>query len=167
VNETLRLAIFAAFALLTLGSAFVVAFASKIVHNVFALLFTFCGVAGLYALLAADFLAGAQLLVYVGGVLVLLLFGVMLTQKIEGVEFRRVSMQRGPAALVSIILLAVLMFAIYATPWAVEEQPARATTAELGRQLMTDYLLPFELISVLLLGVLVAAAMMARKEARR
>jgi len=167
VSDSIRLGVFAAFALLTVGSAFVVAFARRIVHNVFALLFTFFGVAGLYALLSADFLAGAQLLIYVGGVLVLLLFGVMLTQKIEGVELRKVSMQRGPAAGLSLVLLSVLVAVIYMTPWPVAEQKISPTTAGIGRHLMTDYVLPFELISVLLLAVLVAAATMARKEARR
>jgi NADH:ubiquinone oxidoreductase subunit 6 (subunit J) len=76
-------------------------------------------------------------------------------------------MQRGPAALVSILLLAVLVVAIYFTPWPVQEQSIENTTGEIGRALMTGYLLPFELISVLLLGVLVAAAKMARKEGGR
>jgi NADH:ubiquinone oxidoreductase subunit 6 (subunit J) len=143
-----------------------VALANRIVHSVFALLFTFCGVAGLYALLHADFLAGAQLLIYVGGILVLLLFGVMLTQTIDTVGVSRVSMQRAPAAVVCLLLFAVQMVVIYTTSWETREQPLEQTTAALGTHLMTDYLLPFEVISVILLGVLVAAAMMARKETR-
>ena len=152
---------------MTLGSAFVVAFAGKIVHNVFALLFTFFGVAGLYVLLSADFLAGAQVLVYVGGILVLLLFGVMLTQRIQGVELKRVTVQTRAGRLVCVVLLGVLLAAIYLTRWPIREQAIEQTTAELGRHLMTDFVLPFELISILLLEVLVAAAMMARREVRR
>jgi NADH:ubiquinone oxidoreductase subunit 6 (subunit J) len=167
VSEQIRMLIFAALGVLTLGSAFVVAFAGRIVHSVFALLFTFLGVGGLYALLFADFLAGAQLLVYVGGILVLLLFGVMLTQKIEAVDLKKVSMQRGPAAVISLGLLGVLLFVVYTTPWQTGGTPPESTVQAIGTHLMTDYLLPFEVISVLLLGVLVAAAMMARREVRR
>ncbi|MEK6571394.1 MAG: NADH-quinone oxidoreductase subunit J, partial [Bacteroidota bacterium] len=71
--------VFYVFALVTVVSAFVVVFSKNIVHSAFSLLFTFFGVAGLYVLLNADFLAVTQLLIYVGGILILLLFGVMLT----------------------------------------------------------------------------------------
>ena len=74
--------VFWVFAILTVGSAAVVVSARSLIYSAFALLFTFFGVAGLYVLLGADFLAAAQLLVYVGGILVLLLFGVMLTHRI-------------------------------------------------------------------------------------
>jgi NADH-quinone oxidoreductase subunit J len=167
VSEQIRLGVFAAFAVLTVASAFAVAMANRIVHCIFALLFTLFGVAGLYAVLSADFLAAAQILIYVGGVLVLLLFGVMLTQKIGSVELKRVSIQRGPAALVSIALLGVLLFVVYSTHWPESGQAPASTVDGIGRGLMTAYLLPFELISVLLLGVLIAAATMARKEVRR
>ena len=167
MNEQIRLGVFAAFALITVASAFAVAMAGKIVHNVFALLFTFFGVAGLYALLLADFLASAQLLIYVGGILVLLLFGVMLTQKIGSVELRKVSVQRGPASLVCVALLGVLLFVVYTTHWPSAGAPPQTTVDAIGVHLMTDYLLPFEVISILLLGVLVAAATIARKEVRR
>ena len=167
MSEEIRLAVFVAFGVLTVASAFAVAFAGRIVHAVFALLFTFFGVAGLYALLMADFLAAAQLLIYVGGILVLLLFGVMLTQKIGTVELRPVSIQRGPAAAVSVVLLGVLLYLVFRTRWPAGGQPEQTTAGAIGTHLMTDYLLPFELISVLLLGVLVAAAYTARREARR
>jgi NADH-quinone oxidoreductase subunit J len=71
--------VFYLFALVTVGSAAVVVLARSLIYSAFALLFTFFGVAGLYVILGADFLAATQLLVYVGGILVLLLFGVMLT----------------------------------------------------------------------------------------
>jgi NADH-quinone oxidoreductase subunit J len=167
MNEGIRLGVFAAFALLTVGSAFVVAFAGRIVHAVFALLFTFFGVAGLYALLYADFLAAAQVLIYVGGILVLLLFGVMLTQKVGLGELRRASFQRGPAAVLSTALLGILLYVVYTTRWPLGGVPQETTVSDIGTHLMTDYLLPFEVISVLLLEVLIAAAMMARREARR
>jgi NADH-quinone oxidoreductase subunit J len=163
--DQIRLGIFLAFGLLTIASAMVVAFSKRIVHAVFALLFTFMGVAGLYGLLRADFLAGAQVMIYVGGILVLLLFGVMLTHKIQSVGLKNPSFQRGPAGAICIVLLGLLLFVIYKTPWHLASRPLDAPTAPLiGRHLMGDFLLPFEVVSFILFAVLVGAAMIARVE---
>jgi NADH-quinone oxidoreductase subunit J len=168
MSDEIRIAVFIVFGAITVFSAAIVAMARMIVHSVFALLLTFFGVAGLYVLLHADFLAATQVMIYVGGILVLLLFGVMLTHKIASVKLKSASMQRAPAAIVCLGLLAVLLFVIYRTPWPIKRlEQAEATTKPIGRLLMTDYLLPFEVISVLLFAVLVGAALMARKEARR
>ena len=86
--------VFAAFFLLTLVSAGIVVFSSHIVRSAFALLLTFFGVAGLYVFLGADFLAGTQVLVYVGGILVLLLFAVMLTNRIKDIQLSNESRGR-------------------------------------------------------------------------
>ena len=94
--------IFYAFALITVVSAGVVVFSKNLVRAVFSLLFTFFGVAGLYVFLHADFVAAVQVLVYIGGTLVLLLFGVMLTQRIKGVYLL-------PFEVASILLLAALV----------------------------------------------------------
>lgn len=168
MSEEIRSGVFLAFALLTIASAVVVAFARLIVHSVFALLFTFFGVAGLYVLLHADFLAATQVMIYVGGILVLLLFGVMLTHKITNVDLKSASFQRLPAALICLGLLALLLIVVYRTPWPVRPPvPAAPTAHGIGRHLMTDFLLPFEVISVLLFAVLIGAALIARSEARR
>ena len=168
MSDEIRIAVFIVFGAITVFSAIIVATARMIVHSVFALLLTFFGVAGLYVLLHADFLAATQVMIYVGGILVLLLFGVMLTHRIASVKLKSASMQRGPAAIVCLGLLAVLLFVIYRTPWPVRSvQEVEATTKPIGRLLMTDYLLPFEVISVLLFAVLVGAALMARREVRR
>ena len=168
MSDEIRLGVFLAFGTLTIVSAAIVALARTIIHSVFALLFTFFGVAGLYVLLHADFLAATQVMIYVGGILVLLLFGVMLTHKIAAVGLQSASMQRGPAAIVCAGLLALLLFVIFKTPWPVRElTPVGPTVNRIGMHLMTDYLLPFEVISVLLFAVLVGAALIARSEARR
>lgn len=169
MSDEIRIAIFIAFGALTIVSAAIVAMARMIIHSVFALLFTFFGVAGLYVLLHADFLAATQVMIYVGGILVLLLFGVMLTHKIATVKLKSPSMQRGPAAVVCLGLLGVLLFVIYKTPWPIASarQVAAPTAKPIGKLLMTDYLLPFEVISVLLFAVLVGAALTARSEARK
>ena len=85
--------VFYLFAAISVGSALLVVLARSLIYSAFALLGAFFGVAGLYVLLGADFLAATQLLVYVGGILVLLLFGVMLTHKIYDLDLRSETIQ--------------------------------------------------------------------------
>src|SRR5512135_1384211 len=96
--------LFFIFAFITVVSGFIVVFSKSIIYAAFSLLFTFFGVAGLYVLLQADFLAVTQILIYVGGILVLLLFGVMLTNKVVNVELRTGTIHTVPA----LILVAVV-----------------------------------------------------------
>src|SRR5881275_2385538 len=95
-------AVFWVFATMTVASAAVVVLARSLIYSAFALLFTFFGVAGLYVLLGADFLAATQLLVYVGGILVLLLFGVMLTHKLYDLDLKSEVTQFPAAAFVAV-----------------------------------------------------------------
>ena len=159
---------FYAFAALTIGSGLLAATARKIVHSAFSLLATFFGVAGIYAVLGSDFMAVTQVVVYVGGILVLLVFGVLLTDRVP--DEYRVTRPRNylPAVLAAGLVFCGLAWAIGGTSWSrlphVLDDPGAATptTAELGRSLLTDYLLPFEFASILLLVVLVGAARVAR-----
>ncbi len=156
--------IFWVFTGLMLGSALVVVLGTNLVRAAFALLATFFSVAAFYAMLGADFLAGVQILVYVGGILTLFLFGVMLTNRIYGLELETATFQLGSGALVSLTVFAVLVTVVLTTPWSqtalVEEGP---TTPAIGRLLMTEYVLPFEIASVLLLVALLGAAMLVRR----
>jgi NADH-quinone oxidoreductase subunit J len=175
-------AVFYLFAAITVGAAAVVVLARSLIYSAFALLFTFFGVAGLYVLLGADFLAATQLLVYVGGILVLLLFGVMLTHKLYDLDLKSEVTQFLPAAIICgglLILLAWpyemwltlprlgrlhLLGMLWQTSWATGTgRPPAATTAEIGRLFMGSYLLPFEAASVLLLVALMGAAMIVRR----
>ncbi|MBK36159.1 MAG: NADH-quinone oxidoreductase subunit J [Gemmatimonadetes bacterium] len=153
------------FALITVGSGVVVVFANRLIHAVFALLFTFFGTAGLYVFLGADFVAGAQVLVYVGGILVLMLFGVMLTNRIYDLQIlaERVHFKRSVAVVgVGFALLATIIFR---TPWQMVEgvEPA-STTVSIGRLLMSEYVLPFEIAAMLLLAALIGASMLASRD---
>jgi NADH-quinone oxidoreductase subunit J len=161
--------IFWFFAAVTLGSAAVVVFSRNIIYSAFSLLFTFFGVAGIYVLLSADFIAITQLLVYVGGILVLLVFGVMLTNKVVSVEMKTGTLQVMPASVVVALAAGTLCGVFYVTDWRViPSSNALPTTAgELGKMMMTTYLLPFEVASVVLLVALVGAAMIARKPRRQ
>lgn len=158
---------FYAFAAVTVLCAAGVAFSSNIVYSAFALLGTLFGVAALYVFLAADFVAGAQFLIYIGGVLVLILFAVMLTHRIADVAVSNRAVGRGAALLVVAGVAAVLGRAMWVARWpVVAELPDTPTTHPIGHAFLGPYVLPFELASFVLLAVLVGAIVVSRKELR-
>jgi NAD(P)H-quinone oxidoreductase subunit 6 len=129
------------------------------------LLGTFMGVAGLYIFLGADFVAAVQVLIYVGGILVLILFAVMLTHRITDVQITNRAAGRIPALIVVGVLTYLLIDAINETPWAkAKEVVYAATTAKIGDLFLYTYLLPFELASLVLLAALIGAVVLSRKE---
>ena len=154
--------IFWCFVVLTIGSAIVVVFHSRVIYSVFALLFTLFGVAALYVYLAADFLAASQLLVYVGGILTLIIFGVFLTSKVMSLNIGEHSHQRWLAVIPIVLIGAGLFSLILTTPWQTNISVARPTTQELGKLLLTNYLVSFEAASILLLAALIGAMRLAR-----
>jgi NADH-quinone oxidoreductase subunit J len=156
--------VFYCFAVVTVGSAAVVVFSKNLIRSAFALLFTFFGVAALYAFAGADFLAAAQMVIYVGGILVLLLFGVMLTHKLYDLKLKSETFQFIPAMAVVLVVFVALVICMLRTHWFIgEPSPAVPTTAALGELLMKDYMLPFEVASILLLIALIGAAMIVRR----
>jgi NADH-quinone oxidoreductase subunit J len=156
--------VFYVFAALTIGAAAIVVLARSLIYSAFALLFTFFGVAALYVLLGADFLAATQLLIYVGGILVLLLFGVMLTHKLYDLDLKSEVTQFLPGLIVSAGIFGLLALTATRTRWATGAGRLPAvTTQEIGRMFMSSYLLPFEAASVLLLVALMGAAMIVRR----
>jgi NADH-quinone oxidoreductase subunit J len=158
--------IFYIFAVITLGAASIVVFSRNIVHAAFALLFAFFGVAGIYVFLLADFIAVTQLLIYVGGIMVLILFGVMLTNRQINVDIKTGTIQTLPAVALVAVVAGTLIGVLWSTDWKVNTQlPAIEKTApQIGELLLTKYLLPFEVASVVLLVALIGAAMIARRE---
>lgn len=156
--------VFWVFATLTVGSAAVVVLARSLIYNAFALLFTFFGVAGLYVLLGADFLAAAQLLIYVGGIMVLLLFGVMLTHRITDLDLRTETTQMVPGLIVGVGLFTIMAAVAFKTQWPEAVRPLGPTTSDIGRMFLGEYLLAFEAASVLLLVALIGAAMIVRRK---
>ncbi|MEE9166747.1 MAG: NADH-quinone oxidoreductase subunit J [Candidatus Neomarinimicrobiota bacterium] len=148
----------------TVVSAFFVVQSQKLLYSALALLFTFVGVAGLYVFMMADFIAAVQIVIYVGGILVLLIFGIMLTHRIADIRISHTSVQRGAGGTVVLFILAGLIYMISTSPWHLEDAPEPESTVDgIGRLLMIDYLLPFEVASVLLLAALIGAAMLSRK----
>src|SRR5262245_30322827 len=157
--------VFYVLAAITVGSAAVVVLARSLIYSAFALLFTFFGVAGLYLLLGADFLAATQLLIYVGGILVLLLFGVMLTHKLYDLDLKSEVTQFWPGVFIAVGLVVVLFATARRTEWvtATPRPPAPSTEA-IGKMFLGQFLLPFEAASVLLLVALIGAAMIVRRK---
>lgn len=160
-------AVFYLVVIVTVGSAVMVAFSRNIIYSAFSLLGTFAGVAGIYVFLGADFVAAVQLLIYVGGILVLILFAVMLTHRITDVEITNRAAGRIPALITIGILIYLLVETVRSTPWAkAKEIVYTATTGKIGDLFLERYLLPFELASVVLLAALIGAVVVSRKEIR-
>lgn len=156
---------FWAVTLLVLLSGAVAALSRSIVQAAFALFFTLLGMAGYYVLLGSSFLAVTQVVIYIGGILVLLMFGILLTTR---------PMQHDPkdtrwlyllAGILSLLLVAVLAYLIWSIPWRVGpiEHPPASDVRPIGYALLTTYLLPFEVAGMTLLLCLVGAAYLVRR----
>ena len=151
-------------AALTIASAAMVVLNNQLLYSAIALLFTLFGVAGLYIYLWADFIAGVQLLVYIGGINVLIIFGIMLTNRISSIRLSQTNVQQGVGGVVAFWLFILISMVISKTPWyqATSAEPS-STVREVGILLMTKFILPFEAISLLLLGALIGAALLSRE----
>jgi NADH-quinone oxidoreductase subunit J len=151
-------------AVMIVGSAAGVVLSRSLIYSAFSLLFTFFGVAIFYVLLGADFLAATQVLIYVGGILVLLLFGVMLTHRLYNLNLTTERFQLIPGILISFAVFVSLALVATQTHWHwVRDRSVQPTTNTIGKAFLTDYLLPFELASILLLVALIGAAMLVRR----
>lgn len=156
--------IFYLFAIVTVLSAFMVVTTRNIVYSAFYLLFTLFGIAGLYVLLGADFVAIVQLVIYVGGILILLLFGVMLTNKITNVQIKTGTSQILPASIGVGVLTGVLVAILVNSNWKIANHSVDIPTGNiLGNLLMQEYAVVFELLGIILLIALIGAASMARR----
>lgn len=157
--------VFYLLAAITVLSAAGVAFSNSIVYSAFALMGTLLGAAGLFVLLAADFVAVVQVLIYVGGILVLMLFAVMLTHRVADVRVSNRALGRWPTLLVIAVIGGVMGHAVRITAWH-QTDPAvpTPTTYAIGDGLLTTYVLPFELASIVLLAALIGAVVLSRKE---
>jgi NADH-quinone oxidoreductase subunit J len=162
---TIQLGIFYILAVFTVWAAAVVVLGKNIVRAAVALIFTFCGMAALYVLLDAEFLAAVQVLIYVGGITILLLFAIMLTSRISSATARVINDQVVLSAIAAAGILVGLIYAAMRGIPALSGPPRLPeTTPFLGRALLTTYALPFEVASILLLAGMVGAIILARKE---
>ncbi len=150
---------------LILACSVLVAFSRNIIHSAFCLLGVFTGVAGLYGLLSANFLAAVQILVYVGGVLIIILFAIMLTRGIQDARHSNPSNGLVSACVIGAVVAVVLITIAIGFPWKIKPVGEVASTIPgIGDALLGHFLIPFEVLSVLLLAALVGAVHLIRKE---
>jgi NAD(P)H-quinone oxidoreductase subunit 6 len=151
-----------------IGAAIGVVLFSNIVYSAFMLGGVFISMAGIYLLLNGDFVAAAQILIYVGAVNVLILFAIMLVNKRQDfVAFPNSWVRKLLTGLVSVGLFGLLSTMVLATPWAYSTTPVvggESSIVVIGEHFFTDFLLPFELASILLLIAMVGAIILARRE---
>ncbi|MEW6059274.1 MAG: NADH-quinone oxidoreductase subunit J [Actinomycetota bacterium] len=149
-------------------SAFRLVTAKNVVHAALYLVVTLAMTGGVYLVLAAEFVAWVQILIYVGAIVILFLFGLMLTRAPTGREALD-NQQRGVALLVSLGVLAGLVFLMQnAFHWNDPKiRPAHGTTGLLGESLFRQYVLPFEAVSFLLLAALIGAIVLSRRDDRQ
>ena len=158
-------AVFYLLATFTVACALGVALSNNIMYSAFALMGTLLGVAGTFVMLGADFLGVVQLLVYVGGILVLTIFAVMLTHRIADVNVSNRAVGR-PLAVLLVGAIGWWMIKVgTAASWVVKEPGTPApTTYGIGTAFLTDYVLPYEIASLVLLVTLIGAVVVSRKE---
>ncbi|PSB05185.1 NADH-quinone oxidoreductase subunit J [Merismopedia glauca] len=165
--QGVQIVTFGILAAMTLGAALGVVLFANIVYSAFLLGGVFISIAGIYLLLNADFVAAAQVLIYVGAINVLILFAIMLVNKRE--EFKPIArrwFRQGATAVVCAGLFTLLSTMILVTPWSIEGPPSAApsTIIRLAQHFFNQFLLPFELVSILLLIAMVGAIVLARRE---
>ena len=156
---------FFALAIVGIISSLLVLYINKVVQMVVAIVFTFLSVAGLYILLSAEFLAAAQVLLYSGAITIMMLFGIMLTKHDDN-EVPQIHWIKRAGVLTAIIgFFVVVYIGINNFSFANNADTLHvANTEQIGVALYTYYIIPFELMSVLLLAALVGAIVIAKKE---
>jgi len=164
----MNLAIFYVLAIMAGVSALMVVTLKNIFHSALFLVLTLFSVAGIYVLLGAEFLAGVQVLIYVGAITILMIFAIMLTYQINNKSIKQVNEQVVPASLIVLIFLGMSLFTLFKTGWSVGDGslPER-NTFELGRQLLSTYVVPFEVVSIVLLVALIGAIIIARQDKQK
>jgi NADH:ubiquinone oxidoreductase subunit 6 (subunit J) len=151
--------------LVTLGAALAVVTNRNLFHSALFLILSFVGVASLYVLLEAPFLAAVQILVYVGAIAILIVFAIMLTRRLMAKDLVQSNTQWNLALLGAVFLFVALVMILLRVNWpVVEASVPEETISILGQDLMGTYLMPFEVASVLLLVALVGSIIIAREK---
>lgn len=149
-----------------LGSALLVVTLRDIIRCGLAMIVSFGALAGIYVTLGAPVLAAAQVLVYIGAIAVLILFAVMLTQSKNAPTRLVFQTQAIPAAVASLVLAVLLALAVTTTDWGDVSGAIETNTNELARLLFAQYVLPLEIVGVLLLAAVVGGVYLAKREDR-
>ena len=159
--------LFLALAGVMIGASLLVVTMRDIIRCGLAMIVAFGALAGLYVMAGAPLVAGAQVLVYIGAISVLILFAIMLTQDKAGPSRLVFQTQAVPAAIAAVLLAILIVLTVTATDWPQTASRIWTSTRELATSLFTDYVLPFEVVSVLLLAAVFGGVFLAKRERGR
>jgi NADH:ubiquinone oxidoreductase subunit 6 (subunit J) len=156
---------FAALSIILVGSALAVVLSKNLFHAVLWLALALTGTAGVFLMLDAEFLAAVQLLLYAGGIITIVVFAIVVTERLVGERLTQTNMRIGGGALVSALLLGFIVVVLGKHQFAGgrPEMPGDLTR-EIGQAVLTRYVLPFELLAVLMLAGMLGAIYFARPE---
>ncbi|MDI6809738.1 MAG: NADH-quinone oxidoreductase subunit J [Candidatus Eisenbacteria bacterium] len=156
------------FSFFAIVSAILAVTLKNIFHCALSLVVVFVSTSALFVLLDADFLAMVQVLIYVGAIIVLIIFAIVLTEKISGEKVKQTNEQRGASMFIALCLAGLVILAIFGSVLPlVPTAPRNDSLWAIGRELMTTYLGPFELISLVLLAALVGAVVFGKEVLKR
>jgi NADH-quinone oxidoreductase subunit J len=162
---TLAAVAFWILAILLVGSALAVVLAKNLFHAVLFLALALTGTAGIFLLLNAEFLAAVQLLLYAGGIITIVVFAIVVTERLVGERLSQTNRSIASGALVSVVLLWLIVSTLMRRPLAVTPLPqVPDLTSVIGYQVLTTYVLPFELLALLMLAAMLGAIYFARPE---
>ena len=157
-------ALFWVLAAVMIGAGLLVVTMRDIIRCGLAMIVCFGALAGIYVLIGAPLIGATQVIVYIGAISVLILFAIMLTQTKDAPARLVFQTQAGPAAILSVVLAVLIALAISATDWGAATHRVRIATGTLSGVLFNDFVLPFEVVSVLLLAAVVGAVFLAKRE---
>lgn len=165
---TVQQVVFIVISIFTIGGAFGVVVGRNLFHSALFMVVAFAGIAGYYVLLDAGFIAGVQLLLYVGAIAILVLFALMVSRGIMSREVPQKNTQWGVAVLVAALTFVVLGVALWQVNWPVQTAAGALVQPEtgidvLGMELLRTYIIPFEVISLLLMVALIGAIILSRE----
>ena len=164
MTDTVSPATFFAIALFTLLSALAMVSMKNIVHSALFMIMAFFGVAATYITLHADFLAAVQILVYAGAIAIFIVFGVMLTVRGNIKQTNLFSKNVGLAAVVSLAMIGVVVYAVTGTNWNLSSAAAPAETAsQISELMLSKFVVPFEVAAILLTVALLGAIIIAKE----
>ena len=161
----MNMAIFYILAIIAAVSGLLVVTLKNIFHSALFLVLTLFSIAGIYILLGAEFLAGVQVLIYVGAITILMIFAIMLTYQLSSKSIRQVNEQVPWAIIIVFMFFVMSLIAVMTTAWPEADSGLPdANTLELGRQLLSTYVIPFEVVSIVLLVALIGAIIISRRD---
>jgi NADH-quinone oxidoreductase subunit J len=157
-------ALFFIFASIVVIAGLLVVTMKDIIRCGLAMIVCFGALAGIYVLVRAPLIGAAQVIVYIGAISVLILFAIMLTQTKDAPARLVFQTQAGAAAIASLVIGVVIVLAVLATDWGEADRVQRVSTQDISRALFSDFILPFEVVSVLLLAAVIGGVFLAKRE---